>query len=582
MRPKILGLVILLALLAGPAACGAKPEPTMPAIAIEPATPSTAATTPEAEPAAAPTEAAPDPTATALVPTTRPGAFSQEELIEDARQLVEIIESNHPDPYIRGGGKIAFHRRLQRLLEAIPAEGMTRDEFVRLLRPFMGAIGDSHTDIWSDYGVNNLSPGGVPLRFDIVEQSLYVAGTPQGVDQDLIGATLVSVEGVPLAELVQHQERLRAENEYHALWALANEALWSRPYMYMQDLLPEWQDTSQVTVDVQLPSGEIQTFSFDLPQKMANLNTPATEVTLPRTNQAGLVYDFFDTERRIAYLRVDHMKNYRERCELRGSSPELCASIPSATETFRDLVIDMEAAGSETLIVDLRDNEGGNSAMSEILIYSLFGKDTILSVMTASFAEGGGDIRRISSLYLEAMGMTLEQVNQGRAVPLQIGDYDFSYDFADDVEKFQALLPQVPAIYEDRVREMPTFYAEYEAGTYAGYYAPDKVVVLVTPGTFSAGSTMLRYLYLAGATLVGTPSGQAANCFGNAKSWRLNHTGIEGGVSSTYYVDFPNDPEMGRVLPMHYPLTYEQLASYGFDPNAEFLYALELLPQLGE
>jgi hypothetical protein len=93
---------------------------------------------------------------------------------------------------------------------------------------------------------------------------------------------------------------------------------------------------------------------------------------------------------------------------------------------------------------------------------------------------------------------------------------------------------------------------------------------------------MMRYLYLAGATLVGTPSGQAANCFGNARYWRLNHTGIEGGVSSTYYFDFPNDAEMGRVLPVHYPLTYEQLASHDFDPNAEFLYALELLPQLGE
>jgi hypothetical protein len=87
---------------------------------------------------------------------------------------------------------------------------------------------------------------------------------------------------------------------------------------------------------------------------------------------------------------------------------------------------------------------------------------------------------------------------------------------------------------------------------------------------------------LSGATLVGTPSGQAANCFGNAKYWRLNHTGIEGDVSSTYYVDFPNDPEMGRTLPGHYPLTYEQLASFGFDPNTEWLYALELLPQLGE
>ena len=90
MRPKILRLVILLALLAGPTACGAKPEPT------------TAATTPEAEPTAVPTEAAPDPTATAVVPTTRPGAYSQERLIEDARQLAEIIEDNHPDPYIRG------------------------------------------------------------------------------------------------------------------------------------------------------------------------------------------------------------------------------------------------------------------------------------------------------------------------------------------------------------------------------------------------------------------------------------------------------------------------------------------------
>jgi hypothetical protein len=335
-------------------------------------------------------------------------------------------------------------------------------------------------------------------------------------------------------------------------------------------------------VELQLPTGELQAFSFDLPQIMTRLHAPATQVTLPSANKAGLAYDFYDAERSIAYLRVDHMKNYRERCENQTDSPEQCTSIPSATEIFRDLVVDMQAAGSKTLIVDLRDNEGGDSAMAEILIYYLFGKDTILSVMTASWAEGGSDIRRISSLYLESMGMTLEQFNQSRAVPLRVGDYDFSFDFTDDVEKFQALIPQAPAIYEQHIQEMPTFYAEYEAGTYAGYHTPNKVVVLVTPGTFSAGSTTMRLLYLSGATLVGTPSGQAANCFGNARYWRLNHTGIEGGVSSTYYLDFPNDAEMGRVLPVHYPLTYEQLASYDFDPNAEFLYALELLPQLGE
>jgi hypothetical protein len=533
------------------------------------ATPVAEATTPKAETIA-----------TAVAPTTRPGAYSQEQLIEDARQLAEFIENTHPDPYIRGGGRIAFHRRLQRLLEAIPTEGMTRDEFIRLLRPFIGGVGDSHTDIWSDYGVSDNTPGGVPLRFDVVAQSLYVAGVPQGVDKDLVGAILISVEGVPLAELVKRQERLRAENEYHALDILVFESLWYRPFM--QDLLPEWQDTSQVTVDLQLSTGEIQSLSFDLPQMMTSLHTPATKVTLPSGDEAGLAYSFYDAERRIAYLRVAHMKVYRERCERDPNSKANCSAIPSATETFKDLVIDMEAAGSEALIIDLRDNEGGDSSMAEILIYYLFGKDTILSVITASLAEGGGDIRRVSRLYLESMGMTLEQLNQGRAVPLRVGDYDFSFDFTDHVEKFQALIPQRPALYEQHIREMPTFYAEYEAGTYAGHYTPNKIVVLVTPGTFSAGSTMMRLLYLSGAILVGTPSGQAANCFGNGKKWHLNHTGIEGTVSSTYYVDFPSDPEMGRVLPVHYPLTYEQLASYGFDRNAEFLYALELLPQLGQ
>lgn len=62
----------------------------------------------------------------------RSGTFSRGQLIADARQLAEILESAHPNPYINGGGRIAFHRRLHRILNAIPEDGMTRDEFYRL------------------------------------------------------------------------------------------------------------------------------------------------------------------------------------------------------------------------------------------------------------------------------------------------------------------------------------------------------------------------------------------------------------------------------------------------------------------
>jgi len=44
---------------------------------------------------------------------------------------------------------------------------------------------------------------------------------------------------------------------------------------------------------------------------------------------------------------------------------------------------------------------------------------------------------------------------------------------------------------------------------------------------------------------------------------------------------FPDDSELAHVLPLHYSLTYEKLAAYDFDPTAEYLYALDLLPELG-
>jgi hypothetical protein len=39
---------------------------------------------------------------------------------------------------------------------------------------------------------------------------------------------------------------------------------------------------------------------------------------------------------------------------------------------------------------------------------------------------------------------------------------------------------------------------------------------------------------------------------------------------------FPDDPSKAHVLPVDHVLTYERLASYGFDPDAEYLYALTL------
>jgi hypothetical protein len=428
----------------------------------------------------------------------------------------------------------------------------------------------------------------VPVHFGIVEESLYVAGVPHDEDRDLIGALLVSVEGVPLAELCERQERLKGtENRYHALQLLARLSLWYRPFM--EELLPEWEDTSRVIVELQLPSGEIQELVFDLPVVMASLRSPESQVTLAR--YGSFHCDFLDAEGKTAYLSVTDMLHYREAYEIwalagtRPSTEESRARMPSATETFRDMVVEMKEAGTEALIVDLRDNDGGHSLMSDILLYFLYGKEEFVAIKTYTPAAGGGEIRRYSQLYFESCAdKSIEDYNEGRAVPLVEGDYCFDDDFTDGEEKVHDLFEgsETPAFLDRWINRSSTFYTEYQSGAYGGTYCPEVILVLVNPRTFSSGFTMARHLYLAGATLVGTPSAQASNCFGELIPWDLDHTRIEGRVSVSYFNTFPDNPELGRVLPMHYPLTYEKLASYDFDPNAEYLYALELLSGNGE
>ncbi|MEX1312359.1 MAG: hypothetical protein AB1Z65_18210, partial [Candidatus Sulfomarinibacteraceae bacterium] len=106
-------------------------------------------------------------------------------MIEDSYQLRDAIEETHPDPYINGGGKIAFHRRFHDLLEQIPADGMSRDQFLGLLGPFVAAVGDSHTAVINAAGTS--TPVNLPLQLKIVEKQLVVIGVALEEQRGLIG-----------------------------------------------------------------------------------------------------------------------------------------------------------------------------------------------------------------------------------------------------------------------------------------------------------------------------------------------------------------------------------------------------------
>ena len=509
-------------------------------------------------------------------PATKPGAFIRQQLIEDTRELADILESTHPDPYSAGGGRIAFHRRLHQVLNAIPDEGMTRDEFFLLLRPFVAGVRDAHTNFLYGYDVDRARQDGVPLRLKVVEESLVVMGIAQP-HADLLGSRLVSVEGLPLAELVARQYRLRGiDNQYHALRELADRSLRFRPYL--RDLIPEWTDAGRVRVELRRPDGRLAALEMRPPSRDASWATPPSRVALPVPRDGGFRKAFLQPPgggKEIAFVRFTHMGGYRETREQRDPILTKVARPPSATDSFRELVVEMKRRATQTLVLDVRGNPGGNSLISEILVYYLHGKETLLEM--AGVGSGDHGAFRYSRLYFtENPAESLAAINRGRAVPLVEGDYEFAWSYVDGRPIARRSGPDGEPPFVKFLRLSPTFRDEYDAGTYSGYYRPPKVIVLCDAGTLSAGFSVVVEFWRLGATTVGTPPAQAPNGYGSAARFRLRHTRLEGMVPTISAAHFPDDPSKAHVLPVDHLLTYERLASYGFDPDAEYLYALTL------
>ena len=519
--------------------------------------------------------------------------YSQDDLIADARQLAEIIETTHPDPFVRGGGRIPFFRRLGSILNAIPDEGMTADDFVRLLRPLVASVGDAHTDIWSEYTVSEAFPGGVPVQFGVVESSLYVKGVLGDVSADLLGARLVAVAGRPLEDLMSRQRELVGlENDYHVLLELAERSLYYEPYL--AELLPDWTRHDSISVELLTPAGRVETHTFDLPVLANPKTTSPTDVRIPVVSRAGFYAGFLDVATQtepVGYIRIDHQAGFREFLEenavagANDTTPEARALVPSATEAFRELAIAMRDAGTETLIADLRFDTGGTDTMADILVYFLYGWEGLRDYLGERYIAGGFSAMRYSELHFEnCSNQTISSVNEGRSgVPIAVGEYEF--DVAEGTEEERRAQVEAVDTWEhvaDRYVSASTFHDEVAAGEYAGYYTPPNVAVLISPKTFSAGSTTMRALDLAGATLCGTPSGQTMRAFGNGTLWQLDHTGIHGIIARSYFDPYPNDLERSEVWPIAVPLTYAQLACYAFDPNAELLLALDWIEENAE
>jgi len=332
--------------------------------------------------------------------------------------------------------------------------------------------------------------------------------------------------------------------------------------------------------------------SFIFPQTtdMALLND-----YVMRLQRTDIFYRFLDSAHQTCWLVIHDLSGYREAFEIwrsygikerenqaraayqryHGVSPpddinEVIAGLPSATKLFESMVKDMKISGTDNLLIDMSQNSGGNSLLANILIYFLYGKETVMSLQGKTT-----EIVKYSPEYFrEFPSPTLEEINSRRRIPLRADDYDLAADYGNDGK---AGSEQALREFEEMLVRMPTFQKEYESGKYSGYCLPRNVFVLCDAGTFSSAFFIMYYLKQAGAEIVGIPSAQAGNCFGDIIEFTLPHSGLQYHVSRKYFELFPNDPEKGIVLRPDHLMTYDVMSSYNFDPASLLRFALDLL-----
>lgn len=521
------------------------------------------------------------------------GKIPRELLIKDIREMTGIIENAHPDPYFNGGGKVAYHKRLQELIRDLPTEGLGPEEAYMRMQMFLATLNDGHTLLLPpDNMMNRNNPGGLPLFFDMVYDSVYVKAVNHKTDHSLLGCLLLEVEGVGLDELSKRiAATIGSENKYAILGRIVNRHLFAfRPFL--RHLVPEWKGNS-IQVTVKDPDGKIS--RHDLPPAIGfEQHTLEQGSSSPYGSNASFSYRFIDD---VAVLRIDGTDIVREVYEnipqqkLKGRErqivenyklyhkkephemelAEMVDALPSAYETFCNLFTELRQKQTADLVVDLRYNEGGTSTLQYLFLYFIAGFARIRDIL-----ERPIEVQKYSTYYQNSTSkIKLEEVGYHDKVPLTIDDYDFS-SYSNFSTKPFTVEYVTKALTKYFASISPSLSKEMQVREFEGHYTPTNIYVLTSPTTFSSGFDLAVSLYEMGAKLVGVPSGQAPTFYGNVIRWQLKHSQLRGMNATKLFMKFP-DKQHENVLMPDYLLTYELLCKYNFDENASLLLALDTI-----
>lgn len=409
-----------------------------------------------------------------------PAGQALTQAIEDVEQFYAGLERVHPDllaklsPDQYMSDRRELIERLRELCESSPDGNIRQKDFASLLYKVAASFGDGHTAL-SWYQPPNDSPGR-DLRYpDAVLEyrngRFFVAASTH---DSIESRELIAIDGAPVTHALQDiLERCSGETlawriydftrRQAFMWWLS-EALGSRQQLTLTVL-----DESSTASNVELPTLDRKTFEA-LEQRAQSTRWKANGNRKPLT--------FFDEDTACFTYRAFQLSD-AEKDRIDG--------------IFKAI----KERGTQHLIVDLRGNGGGNSAMADFIFRYLYAEPLrSFSKYRVKLSPDALAAHRWFQRYQDLEGLVITQN------------------------------------VEERLAEKPTAFFD------------GKLVLLVDNGTFSSATAFAAMFrdYQVGE-IIGYETGGLPTSFGDLIVMSLNHSGIPYAVSCKQF--FPPHPRPG-------------------------------------
>ncbi len=288
-----------------------------------------------------------------------PKKYSAQEVKDDLKYMYETLEKSNYDLYALVS-KEEMDRAYHNLNNSI-SDSLTVLEIFRLFQPFVARVGMSHCDLgkpWGTYLNNYIKQGGTvfPLNLDVLQGKVYVKDNFSTNKSISKFDEILSFNGVPIEQyMTEFYKNLSGPSDYYKRSSIER-STFPRLYWIFYGECKAFQlkikksDGKEIAVVLNAISGS------DFEDQLKKLESDDSETH---------IREFHLINKNTAYLKPADFLNINSKFDLGDpitfDNTEFCDFIDSAFTDFRKNSI-------KNLVIDLRDNMGGDNSFSDYMI----------------------------------------------------------------------------------------------------------------------------------------------------------------------------------------------------------------------